>query len=86
MKYLLWAVLIYLGWRWFQASQQSDRPAAPDAPEPEAGGEGAVEKMVRCDQCGIHLPASEAVDAPGALHFCSPAHREQHQSRHPDFR
>lgn len=35
------------------------------------------EKMVRCAQCGLHLPASESVSDRG-LHFCSTEHRRVH--------
>ncbi len=84
MKYLLWALLIYLAWRWIKASQRKDRPAQADSPsgtdiEPALAG---TERMVRCEQCGIYLPASEALPDAGALHYCSAAHRDLHRSQH----
>ncbi len=35
----------------------------------------AVEDMVRCAQCGVHLPRSESVQADGRF-FCSAEHRD----------
>jgi uncharacterized protein len=39
----------------------------------------AGEDMVRCAQCGLHLPRSEGV-ASGDHFYCSPDHRRLHQS------
>jgi uncharacterized protein len=40
----------------------------------------AGEDMVRCVQCGVHLPKSESVLAQGNF-FCSDAHRLLHQRK-----
>ncbi len=90
MKYLLWALLLYLAWRWYSAQKQKgDAPAADDAATPAASTPAATsaanapvrsEAMVRCASCGIHLPVSEALPAPGDLHFCSEAHRARHDA------
>jgi uncharacterized protein len=45
----------------------SKRPATP-----------AGEDMVRCVQCGVHLPKSESLTVQGNF-FCSEAHRRLHQ-------
>jgi uncharacterized protein len=42
---------------------------------PPRGGTG--EDMVRCDQCGIHLPRSESLTARGNV-YCSAEHQRQH--------
>jgi uncharacterized protein len=34
--------------------------------------------MVRCAQCGVHLPRSESVMT-GSLFYCTPEHRRLHQ-------
>ena len=47
-----------------------DRPAAP-----VAGPAAQVEGMVACAHCGVHLPASLAVNTLGHA-YCSAAHRE----------
>jgi uncharacterized protein len=39
-----------------------------------------VEAMVRCEQCGVHLPKSESVQADGN-YFCSDAHNRIFQNR-----
>lgn len=43
-------------------------------PRRSAGGED----MVRCAQCGVHLPKSESLTVQGNF-FCSDAHRRLHQ-------
>lgn len=79
MKYLLWALLLYLAWRWYSAQKQRDDTSVPDAPAaPASDAGGKPEAMVRCASCGIHLPVSEALPAPGDLHFCCEAHRLRH--------
>ena len=42
---------------------------------PPQGGTG--EDMVRCDQCGIHLPRSESITTRGNF-YCSAEHQRQH--------
>ena len=39
-----------------------------------------AEEMVRCAQCGVHLPKSESIMAGGKF-FCSDAHRIEHTSK-----
>ncbi len=76
MKYLLWGLVLYLGWRWITASNKAIGPES-------AGGQGmrngadadAAEKMVQCARCGIHLPVSEAIAGHDAQLFCCEAHR-----------
>lgn len=38
------------------------------------------EEMVRCAQCGVHLPKSESILAGGSF-YCSDAHRREHTSK-----
>jgi len=38
------------------------------------------EDMVRCTQCGVHLPKSEATLSDGKF-FCGEAHRRAHESK-----
>lgn len=40
-------------------------------------GETQTEDMVRCAQCGVHLPRSESILSQGKS-FCSAAHRDAH--------
>ena len=38
------------------------------------------EEMVRCSQCGVHLPKSESIMA-GGDYYCSDEHRRKHSSK-----
>ncbi len=40
----------------------------------------SAEEMVRCAQCGVHLPKSESILA-GGNYYCSDAHRREHTSK-----
>lgn len=67
MKFLL-VVVVVGGVLWFSLRRDLRRPhRAPPRPAAPAA-------MVRCAQCGVHLPADEAL-RDGELHYCSPAHR-----------
>lgn len=58
------AALVYLLFRAFRksgAQQDQDKRLAED--------------MVRCAQCGVHLPKSESVMSQGQF-FCSAGHRD----------
>ena len=83
MKYLLWALVLYLGWRWYlskKGAPEADSTAAQPAPPPPEAPH-TTEKMVACAYCGVHLPLSESVAGSGALHYCSDAHRLNHSTR-----
>lgn len=71
MRFLLvFLAVLLLAWRWrtwraAQAPLTRHTPPAPQAPQ----------TMLQCHQCGVHLPASDAVmGARGA--YCSTAHRQ----------
>lgn len=76
MKLILWLVLglvvVYI-------LRNKARPAARKSASPRAAPPSAdPEKMERCAECGVYLPASEALhDATGAM-FCSEEHRRRH--------
>ncbi|HLP97938.1 MAG TPA: PP0621 family protein [Sideroxyarcus sp.] len=40
----------------------------------------SAEEMVRCAQCGVHLPKSESIAADGNF-YCSEAHRREHAAK-----
>jgi uncharacterized protein len=46
------------------------------APKPPVAG---GEDMVRCTECGVHLPRSEGITTQGE-YFCSAEHQRKHQS------
>jgi len=85
LKYLIWAVVIYLAWRWYTVSRQSSSGSASASDStrevPNSGTDDVAEAMVKCAQCGIHLPGSEAVHGVGAITFCSEEHRRLHSER-----
>lgn len=54
---------------------RSFRKQAPKQDVPSAS-----EEMVRCAQCGVHLPKSESILAEGS-YYCSDAHRREHASK-----
>ena len=75
---LLLAVLALL-WLLRGARRRDGVPppvAKPDAPEE------AQKMMVRCAQCGIHLPQHEALPGRGGV-FCGEPHRALFESGHP---
>lgn len=75
MKYLLgFLVVLLVAWRWRSArtDTQMEAQRKRSAPHPQI-------EMVRCDHCGVHIPANEAI--PGAQGaYCSIAHRQKMES------
>lgn len=73
MKYLLLLLVVaaVLGWARSRARRvKREPPAAPPA----------LQSMVPCAHCGLHLPRAEAV--PGTLGlYCSEAHRRARGDR-----
>jgi uncharacterized protein len=68
---LLIAVLLLL-WLLFGRTRRVDRKAPPsDAARRSIASEG----MVACAHCGVHVPASEAVQRDGRS-YCGVAHRD----------
>jgi len=55
---------------------KSYRRQAPKSDEATVSSE----EMVRCVQCGVHLPKSESILAGGKF-YCSDAHRREHTSQ-----
>ena len=66
--FVLLGVGLYVAFRIWRGSQRPGA-AAPPADAPAAG-----EAMVRCDQCGLNVPKSEAL-AEGGRWYCSEGHR-----------
>ena len=89
MKFLLWALVLYLVWRWYQSSQnkikrdansESDNAFQSPQSNVKTAATEQVEKMVSCSHCGIHVPLSEAVHVNSGSFFCSTEHQRQHTS------
>jgi len=67
---LLVVVVVAVYWLLKSYLKQSGKPAVPQASE----------EMVRCVQCGVHVPQGEGVLSNGE-YFCSEAHRAEHVAR-----
>ncbi|MBI5891194.1 MAG: hypothetical protein HZB47_11035 [Nitrosomonadales bacterium] len=61
-------VVVYLLLRSFRRQAPKQNASAP------------AEEMVRCAQCGVHLPKSESILANGNF-YCSDAHRREHVAK-----
>ena len=78
-KLLLFLLLGWLAWRIYQR-WQSQRLQLPKDREPNKPAVSRSEDMVRCRQCEVFFPASQAIYAQGE-HFCCEAHRKQFLSK-----
>lgn len=71
MKYLLaFLVVVLVAWRW-RTARTARHVNTRHTPQSTAKG---PTEMVRCDQCGTHLPANEAITGSDGQ-YCSQAHR-----------
>ncbi len=76
MKYVVLLALLAL--LFFVLGLKRSRPREPeaDAPQPPA----PPRAMLRCEECGMHLPADEALPGKGGV-FCSAEHRASFEAR-----
>ncbi len=74
MRLLIWLALAFLLLNWFmraKAAQIGRHPTArSQAPAP-------AEQMLQCRQCGVHIPASDAVMHASGNAFCCDEHRRR---------
>jgi uncharacterized protein len=80
MRVLLWAVIIValVVWLVYITKNRTRQDIRRDT---ESGSAHAIsEAMVQCAQCGIHIPASEAVLTDAETAFCSEEHRLKYLS------
>ncbi|MFN5445061.1 MAG: PP0621 family protein [bacterium] len=75
MKYLLWVVVGYLLWRWFKAAQKNKAEAQTSSEPADLAPRSDAETMVKCSQCGVYVPMSEALPGSDSKFFCSESHR-----------
>lgn len=85
MKFLLWmAIGVIIGlWLLRQKKQQANMAGRRRTEDGMAGGHAALpepERMLRCVQCGVHVPASEALLS-GDDAYCCIEHKVQRASR-----
>jgi uncharacterized protein len=77
MKYLVVLLVVLVGvwaWRNNRRIEQADKAASRPAARPP---EPALQDMVRCAVCGVHLPQADAVSGRHGGVYCSTAHRQQ---------
>jgi uncharacterized protein len=65
-------LLVLLGFVIFALYKGFKRSIKGDGQRPP--GDKAVERMVTCAQCGVHLPESDCVTS-GGKHYCCEEHR-----------
>lgn len=73
MKYLL--LLILLAVVFYKLTARRDARPSSQAPTPMP-----PKTMLACAQCGVHLPADEALPGRGGS-FCSAAHRAEFEAQ-----
>jgi len=76
VRIIILGMLLYLARHLFQKFQQN-RLEQAEKKRSEAKKKVESEKTVRCDHCGIYIPADEAI-VDGEKHYCSLEHKEQH--------
>lgn len=75
IRLIIIAALIYLAWRVIKRLLAQARPAESD------NNAGTPQIMVKCAQCGVHVPTPEAFSHNGQ-HFCSQDHQRQYLEHH----
>lgn len=55
---------------------------APAEVPPTEADPALPRDIVACAQCGLHLPADDALPGRGGV-FCDPAHRAAYEAAHP---
>ena len=73
IRFLLIVVAVWLAIMIARQLLRSDRSTASPRQLPERD-------MVRCTECGLHVPRNEAVEDQGRF-YCSQRHHETHKSR-----
>lgn len=79
MKYVL--LLALLGLLFFILGAKRGRPR-DDSEARSPAPPNRPKAMLRCAECGMHLPADEALPGKGGV-FCSAAHRAGFEARQP---
>lgn len=79
IRLLILAALVYLVWRF--AKRLLAATNGGDDQRPARSAEPRGEIMIRCQQCGLHVPEREAFKHRG-LGFCSQEHQRQYLEHH----
>ncbi|RTL34396.1 MAG: hypothetical protein EKK53_26390 [Burkholderiales bacterium] len=78
MKYLL--LLLILGGLFFVLGARRARPREPEGRNAAPSSPARPAAMLCCAECGMHLPADEALPGKGGV-FCSGEHRSSFEAR-----
>lgn len=81
-KFAVWIIILAVAWFAWQAWRRAQRAAALRATGSDPSRTGTLsspESILQCSQCGVHVPASEAVHD-GDAAFCSVAHRDAYRA------
>jgi uncharacterized protein len=82
MKYLVLLLVIALVFMLMGVKRRGPQQNQASRPGTGAGPKASIE-MVRCAECGLHLPESEALPGRGGQ-FCCAEHRSRFEARHRD--
>jgi uncharacterized protein len=89
-KILLLAALVVVAvfWLRYKLAREVAKTKTPDpAKSADSAGEHpktrAMDQMVQCAWCGVHLPASEALSLADGRLYCSEEHRALGASKQP---
>lgn len=76
IRLLILAALIYIVWRFYQSLRAPRRAPGTASPPP-----APAERMVKCRQCGLHVPEKDAF-LHRDLGFCSQEHQRLYLESH----
>jgi uncharacterized protein len=79
MKYLIWLLVALAVVVWLKRARAALSGSQGKADNSFRRRES--EAMLQCAQCGIYIPASEALTDHDGAAFCCDAHRVQHAAR-----
>ena len=71
-KLLFWVAVLGVGWMVWSLIRVSQRKREQSERQ---GRERLPERIVACERCGVHLPASDAVRGEGRW-YCGSDHRD----------
>jgi uncharacterized protein len=81
VRLIIFALVIWLAWRLVKATLMQKR--GEQGRQRSSEQDNRVQKMVRCHQCGVHVPENEAFSHQ-SLHFCSQEHQRVYLEQHHD--
>jgi uncharacterized protein len=80
MKLLLWGAICFAVVMWLLRTKKISAKPAGSTHNSADSKHGDAEAMIRCAQCGVHIPLSEAVISRSNTVFCSEEHRQQYSA------